>query len=70
MVYLCNTVFGELLSSIRAALKISVEDVWFLKVPTAFYPALYERFNCTTLLHRCSHHCVFIFHVWGCDLVI
>ena len=37
MVDLCNIAFGELLSSIRAALKISVEDAWFLKFPTAFY---------------------------------
>ena len=38
--YLCHTAFGELLSSIRAALQISVED---FKNSDSVLPALYQR---------------------------
>ena len=68
--YLCHTAFGELSSSIRAALQISVED---FKNSNSILPALYQHFRSVVIVLL---YCiivviiVFIFHVWGFTSVL
>ena len=67
--YLCHTAFGELSSSIHAALQISVED---FKNCNSILPALYQHFRSVVivLLYCIIVVVIVFFHVWGCDLVI